>query len=102
MPLVAGLEDQVAGLRDQDLVTKQRADLPLEDEVYSSSRVCLCSGAASARGDIGCSTSEKPWSVSSPSIMNRTPMLPRKPACPSLGLSTFAFAAVVVSMFLLL
>src|SRR5688500_15244235 len=38
---------------------------------------------------MGCSTSEKPPPDVAPSIMNRTPMLPRKPAAPSRGPSTF-------------
>src|SRR5215203_824379 len=57
---------------------------------YSSSRVCRCRGAASERGDIGCSTSEKPRPVSSPSIIQRTPIEPRNPAAPSSGPITFA------------
>src|SRR5918911_3672992 len=64
---------------------------------YSSSRLWRCSGAASARGGIGCSTSEKPpaW-VSSVSIMKRTPIAPRLPALPSRGPTIFG--AVWVSM----
>ena len=68
---------------------------PSSTKLYSSSRVCRCSGAASARGDIGCSTSEKRSPASGPSIMKRTPMLPRKPSCPSSGPTTFTPAAVV-------
>src|SRR5215211_232237 len=61
---------------------------PSSTKLYSSSRVCGCSGAASARGDMGCSTSEKRSPASAPSIMKRTPMLPRKPALPSCGPTT--------------
>jgi hypothetical protein len=50
----------------------------------------------SARADIGCSTRENPPPDSSPSIMNRTPMLPRKPALPSLGPTTFVVVAITL------
>ena len=68
-----------------DVVAQQRAHRPSSTRLYSSSRVCRCSGAASARGDIGCSTSESRCPASAPSSMKRTPMLPRKPSWPSLG-----------------
>src|SRR3954470_20722364 len=58
---------------------------PVRTKLYSSSRVWRCSGAASARGDIGCSTSENRWPASAPSTMKRTPMLPRKPSWASFG-----------------
>src|SRR5205085_578736 len=53
----------------------------------------------SACADIGCSTSEKPPPVVSPSIMKRTPMLPRKPALPSAGPRTRPEVACIVASF---
>ena len=44
--------------------------------------------AASALGDIGCSTKEKRFTASSPSSMNQTPMEPINPAMPSRGPTT--------------
>ena len=74
---------------------------PSSTKLYSSSRVCRWSGAASARGDIGCSTSEKRSPVSSPSIRKRTPMLPRKPSRTSSGLTIFTPVVAVVMSSLL-
>src|SRR5581483_2448341 len=71
--------------------------LPSITQLYSSSRLWRWSGAASARGDIGCSTSEKRSSASLPSIMNRTPMLPRKPDVPSAGPRTRAGAVTFIA-----
>ena len=62
---------------------------PSNTKLYSSSRVWRCTGAASARGDIGCSTSEKRSPASIPSIRNLTPMLPRNPSPPSSGPTNF-------------
>src|SRR5262249_33692958 len=69
---------------------------PSSTKLYSSSRVCRWSGAASARGDIGCSTSEKCSPASVPSIMKRTPMLPRKPSLPLSGGTILGAVAAVV------
>jgi hypothetical protein len=55
-------------------------------------------GAAKARGDIGCSTNENRWPASMPSIMKRTPMLPKNLAIPSRGPTTFACVDRIVSM----
>ncbi len=63
---------------------------PSMTKLYSSSREWRWSGAASARGGIGCSTSEKRSPASGPSIMNRTPMPPSQPALPSFGPTTLA------------
>ncbi len=53
--------------------------------------------ARRARADIGCSTSENRSPVVSPSIMKRTPMLPRKPARPPPGASTRASCVSAIS-----
>ena len=66
VPLVAGLEDQVAGPGLDHIVAEQAPIWPSRSKLYSSSRVCRCSRAASARGDIGCSTSEEPLAVFGP------------------------------------
>src|SRR5215217_1918702 len=50
---------------------------------------------------MGCSTRENPWSVSSPSIMNRTPMLPRNPSLPSVGPITFAAVVSILRLLLI-
>ena len=69
---------------------------PSSTKLYSSSRVCRWSGAASARGDIGCSTSEKRSPASNPSIMKRTPMRPEEALLRRLPGSTI-FGAVAVA-----
>src|SRR5215204_899381 len=58
---------------------------PSRTKLYSSSRECLCSGATSPRGGIGCSTSENPPPVSSVQAMNRTPADPMSTSFPSAG-----------------
>jgi hypothetical protein len=95
VPLVARLEDEIAGAASHRLIPEERTHAPLQDIGVPVSRECRCKGAASAREDIGCSTSEKLPLVSCPSIMKRTPMLPKKPVLPSLGPVTFA---IVVAM----
>src|SRR5829696_5106309 len=62
---------------------------PSRTKLYSSSRECLCSGATSPRGGIGCSTSENPPPVSSVQAMNRTPADPMSTSLRSAGLSRF-------------
>jgi hypothetical protein len=90
VPLAARLEDQVARSSDHDVLAEQRADATLDDvAVFVLTRVPVerCRQRAA---DIGCSTSEKLPSESAPSIINRTPMLPRNPDLPSFGPNTLA------------
>src|SRR4051794_25200792 len=58
---------------------------PAMTNEYSSSRLCRCSGAASPRGGIGCSTRLKRDSVSAPGMMKRTPMVWSVTDSPSVG-----------------
>ena len=67
---------------------------PSRTKLYSSSRLWRCSGAASARGGIGCSTRLKRVSVSAPGIMKRTPMVCSVTDSPSVGPMIFGEAIV--------
>ena len=69
---------------------------PSSTKLYSSSRLWRCSGAASPRGGIGCSTRLRRLSVSAPGIMKRTPMVCSVTDSPSVG--PMIVGVVVVSM----
>ena len=58
---------------------------PSSTNEYSSSCSCVCSGAASARGAIGCSTSAKRPPVSSPPTGTVRRSLPKLTLLPSFG-----------------
>ena len=82
VPLVAWLEDQVAGAGIH--APRRRAARPSAPRSRSCIRppgVCRCRGAARAWGGHRMLDERDPHRTdSAPSIMKRTPMLPRKPA----------------------
>ena len=79
---MTGSEDEIARNSKQHLVAKERADLPLDDEAVLV-LAAVPMERRTQRADIGCSTRENPPPDAAPSIMKRTPMLPRNPALPS-------------------
>ena len=74
---------------------------PSRTKLYSSSRVCRCSGAASARGDIGCSTSEKRSPRLAPVDQEADADAPEE-AVPAVARPTIRGPLVVVSIVVLL
>ena len=89
VPLVARLEDEVPRPGLDHVVAEQRTHPPLEDEaVLVLARVAVHRRRERARRHRVLDEREAP-PASSPSIMKRTPMLPRKPALPSAGPTIF-------------